>query len=52
MSFNIANEFEKTFDLNGNFSIDEKFYPIEMELNMNNFDINEVKQKNNEYMNG
>ena len=39
MSFNIANEFEKTFDLNGNFSIDEKFYPIEMELNMNNFDI-------------
>ena len=39
MSFNIKNQFEKTLDLNGSFSIEENFYPIDMELNMNNFDI-------------
>ena len=39
MSFNIIKEFEKTLDLNGKFSIEENFYPIDMELNMSNFDI-------------
>ena len=39
MSFNIINEFDNTLDLKGNFRIEENFYPIDMELIMNNFDI-------------
>ena len=39
MSFDIVNESEKILDLNGNFSIEKDFYPIDMELTMSNFDI-------------
>ena len=39
MSFDIANESEKILNLNGNFSIEKDFYPIDMELTMSNFDI-------------
>ena len=39
MSFEINDTFQKTLDLNGSFSIEENFYPIQMELVMNNFDI-------------
>jgi len=39
MSFDIIKDSQKTLDLEGNFSIEEDFYPLEMKLNMRNFAI-------------
>ena len=39
MSFDIIKDFEKTLTLKGNFSIEEDFYPLDMKLNMKNFEI-------------
>jgi len=39
MSFDIINDSQRTLGLEGNFSIEEDFYPLEMKLNMRNFAI-------------
>ena len=39
MSFNITNKSKKTLDLQGKFSIEEAFYPVDMKLIMRDFDI-------------
>ncbi len=39
MSFDIINNSQKTLGLEGNFSIEEDFYPLDMKLNMRNFPI-------------
>jgi len=39
MSFDIIKDSQRTLGLEGNFSIEEDFYPLEMKLNMRNFAI-------------
>ena len=39
MSFDIIKQSQKTLALEGNFSIEEDFYPLDMKLNMKNFAI-------------
>ena len=39
MSFDIIKDSQKTLGLEGNFSIEEDFYPLDMKLNMRNFAI-------------
>jgi len=39
MSFDVIKEYKKTFGLEGNFSIEEDFYPLDLKLSMKNFAI-------------